>query len=89
MRTVNSVWLYGCGGSLQQSKQMVRIMKTKYHIITVAILIVFWSITLAIPEQFRNVIYGLIAGWQVGTWTQQWVQNLQAKDAAKNILKRF
>lgn len=64
-------------------------MKTKYHIITLVIIAVFWITTLAIPEQFRNIIYALIAGWQVGTWTQEWVQHLQAKQQTQDLLKRF
>lgn len=64
-------------------------MKTKYHIITLAIIILFWVITLAIPEPFKGVIYALIAGWQVGTWAQQYSNHLQTKQATKDILKRF
>lgn len=64
-------------------------MKTKYHVITLVIIAVFWITTLAIPEQFRNVIYALIAGWQIGTWAQEYAQYLCSKQAAKDVLRRF
>lgn len=64
-------------------------MKTKYHILVLAIIILFWCVTLLIPEQFRNIIYALIAGWQVGGWAQEYAQNLMAKQTTKDFLKRF
>jgi len=64
-------------------------MKTKYHVLTIAIIAVFWIVTLAIPETARNIIYALIAGWQIGTWAGEYTQHLQAKHAARDVLKRF
>lgn len=64
-------------------------MKTKYHVLTIALIAVFWIVTLAIPETIRNVIYGLIAGWQIGTWAQEYAQYICAKQAAKDVLRRF
>ena len=64
-------------------------MKTKYHIITLTIIAVFWIVTLILPEIARNVIYALIAGWQVGTWAQEYANHLFTKKQTKDILRRF
>lgn len=64
-------------------------MKTKYHIITLAIIALFWIVTLILPEQIRNIIYALIAGWQVGTWAQEYANHLFTKQQTQDLLKRF
>jgi len=64
-------------------------MKTKYHIITIIIIALFWMITTIIPDPFKEILYALIAGWQVGGWAQEYCNHLFVKEQTKNILKRF